>query len=50
MPKLKLLVVVAVVAIPAVGAMASPAQACVGGACTYVNRVCSKVFGGECLP
>ena len=29
---------------------AVPARACVGEACDAINRVCSRIGGGECLP
>jgi hypothetical protein len=41
--RLKLLVVAVLLAVPAVGALASPAHACMGEVCDTINAVCNAV-------
>jgi len=43
MRRLKLLVLAGLLAIPTVGAMSSPAQACMGEICDTINAVCNAV-------
>ena len=45
--RLRVLVVGVLLAVPVVGA--SPAQACEGGPCELINRICDKV-AGPCIP
>jgi hypothetical protein len=53
MRKLKLLFVSALMAVPMVGALGSPAHACTSpfepDGCAVINRVCQKLFGASCL-
>lgn len=55
MRRIKLLLLAAVVLVPLGGALASPAQACMGTPCDEINMVCEtlgkKLFGGggQCL-
>lgn len=50
MRKLKMALVVAVMAVPAVGMTATPAHACIGLPCDVINFVCAKAFkGAQCV-
>ena len=53
MRKLRLLFVSVLLALPVVGTAAAPAHACTSqfepDGCEVVNRVCRKLFGGNCL-
>ena len=51
MRRLKLLVIASLAAIPAVGAFATPAHACMGEICDSINFVCNnvKVLPDNCV-
>ena len=50
MRKLRILVVAVVMAVPVVGATATPAQACMGEVCDAINFVCATAFkGAQCV-
>jgi hypothetical protein len=53
MKKMRLLLISVLLALPVVGAGASPAHACTSqiepDGCALVNRACQKLFGGNCL-
>ena len=53
MRKVRLLLLSVLLAVPVIGASASPAHACTSqiepDGCEVVNRVCLKVFGARCL-
>jgi hypothetical protein len=53
MRKLRLLFISALMAVPVVGTLGSPARACTSpiepDGCAVVNRVCRRLVGGDCL-
>lgn len=47
--RIKRLVLATLMAIPFMGALAPPAQACIGDVCAAVNLVCRKTIKQDCL-